>query len=55
MNSYTTKLIKIGEDMGILLPDEFVKKLGLKNGDRYDVRLDKEREKVIINFNKKNF
>ena len=53
MNLYATKIIKIGEDAGVLLPDDFAKKLGLKKGDKYDVRLDKKRKKVIFDFHKK--
>jgi len=44
----TRKVIKHGNSLGVTIPSEFVKDLGLKNGDELAVCLNKEASALLL-------
>jgi len=44
------KVIKTGNSLGVTVPSDFVKTVGVKKGDEVEVKIEKEKFKVSYQF-----
>ncbi|MDO8655327.1 MAG: AbrB/MazE/SpoVT family DNA-binding domain-containing protein [bacterium] len=42
------KIVRVGNSVGIIIPEEILAQLGLRIGDEVNVELDKRRGKILI-------